>query len=146
MTKYQVGDEVLLRNGETVRVIGVRQMQGSEPEFVTNDDPYFWRPERLGDIPSSFDVIMRNTPPKRTKADRVLLELAAIGEEYSMSFGTIAAQTGLTRFEVAAACRYLASEGWAKFTAGLMNYEECQVAGAGYAVTAEGLARAKEWL
>lgn len=140
MKKHRIGDELLLRNGTTCRVIGVRHIEGSEPEFLADDDPYFWRPDsgKMGDIPSSFDVVLNTTPPKRTKAERVLLELAGVGEEYCLSFKTIANQTGLTISEVGACCRYLACEGLAQCVHGLMDYDNCQVAGSGYSITAAG--------
>lgn len=146
--KYQVGDVVMMKSGREETISAVLEQEDCDQQFAVASESRRGEHDFGGGWYYDTDIIylVSRERPQRSKADRVLIELANVGEEYSMSFKSLMNQTGLSEFEVSACCRYLACEGYARFTKGLMNYEEMQVAGAGYAVTPAGVARVREWL
>lgn len=78
---------------------------------------------------------------------KVLHALAYFGGEDSecgfVGFKPLAAETGLDRRTVRLACRSLSRKGFAKFARGLWT-DEGEPAGAGYAATLAGMAKAEE--
>lgn len=69
---------------------------------------------------------------------QALHDLTGSWRETFVYFRTIEAETKLNRNDVRDACQDLRRRGYAEYSRGLVDWDDCRAAGSGYACTPEG--------